>query len=393
MKAPGKNNALVGLATLGLLVVTVKVSSSFRRTSTPSASSPKSQGIQDGRDASATVSSNVSSNVNANASVEGDVKGNANETSQISTTTKPKLKSKRGPQWRPEDYINLAKQLGVEPPTTSWPRCLKLLWLRTTKRVILGLEFICNPLRPPNSSLSLMCMWWKAMATMSPTSPVHEYHDLYYRLLPRWIRRGIVQSIGSYPRFLQTNIEIRMTYLHRSIQQILRQHHGDAPIQIITFGAGYDIRTIHLLQASNAIEHGIELDMPDVIQCKRRMLEQHYGKCKRLPEFFEVDLNDWDHVQTIFLLWTLRQQQQAQDVVTIFVFEAVLLYLDEGVPTKLLELCSQWSGYLCFADRLELEDDDRETAAAMLERCGWKLEDWMAKPGATRHLGWARTMV
>ena len=91
----------------------------------------------------------------------------------------------------------------------------------------------------------------------------------------------------------------------------------------------------------------------------------------------------------------------------IILFEGVMIYLNEGVPHQLLELCSDvlnndanrinincssgnesLHNYLCFADRLDnIPGGDEELARIEMESTGWKLEDWLSKPGLARHMG------
>jgi len=85
---------------------------------------------------------------------------------------------------------------------------------------------------------------------------------------------------------------------------------------------------------------------------------------------------------------------------TIFVFEGVMIYLNESIPSGLLELTSrllrenQLEGSLCFADRLEnVPGGDYDKGIQELETNGWNLEDWSPKPGLARHMGSASLLL
>ena len=90
---------------------------------------------------------------------------------------------------------------------------------------------------------------------------------------------------------------------------------------------------------------------------------------------------------------------QKDDCLTIYVLEAVLIYLDEGIPRQLLALLSQsdrneGDSVLLFADTLPLSDVEGSEALARreLEAVGWRLHEWCRKVGRTRHLGWASSL-
>ena len=74
---------------------------------------------------------------------------------------------------------------------------------------------------------------------------------------------------------------------------------------------------------------------------------------------------------------------------TIFVFEGVMIYLNDTVPSSLLNITSRVlrrtnnnNGALCFADRLEnIPDGNYDFAVQELQNNGWTLQDWCPKPG------------
>ena len=84
---------------------------------------------------------------------------------------------------------------------------------------------------------------------------------------------------------------------------------------------------------------------------------------------------------------------------TIFLFEAVMIYLDDGVPRALLQACSDAlkstknRGALVFADRLEkVPGGDSSIGRQELANVGWNVVEWLPKPGLARHMGRAVTL-
>jgi O-methyltransferase involved in polyketide biosynthesis len=111
--------------------------------------------------------------------------------------------------------------------------------------------------------------------------------------------------------------------------------------------------------ASNRIQQAWELDIPNVAASKRIMLERLFQRRNipmNAPQLSGVDLNDLDLVQTT--LGNIAKDDKRNEWHTIVVSEAVLMYLDEGVPSKVIKACRSVFGRkgtasFCFADRLE----------------------------------------
>lgn len=133
----------------------------------------------------------------------------------------------------------------------------------------------------PDSHLSLHCLWWKALAGNDRHSPVYD-DGLAYDLLPPFTRRLVGRSlIRFYPRLHHANVELRTAYLDSRIDLIRRgwptdtkhqiprdETQGDPAldsttvssspsssisfndsypsIRLISFGSGYDVRSIKL---------------------------------------------------------------------------------------------------------------------------------------------------
>lgn len=145
-----------------------------------------------------------------------------------------------------------------------------------------------------------------------------------------------------------------------------------------------------------------ELDLPEVVQTKRKLIKSRlYHKRPWLksssvnePTLVEVDLNNLNQTRT-HLESIVNNHQDGMPTVNIILFEGVMIYLNKGVPHALLEICSnvlqkhsKFDNYLCFADRLDnIPGGDEELARLEMEGSGWELEDWLSKPGLARHMG------
>lgn len=167
-----------------------------------------------------------------------------------------------------------------------------------------------------------------------------------------------------------------------------------------------------------------ELDLPEVVQAKRRLLQkrlfrrrpwlqnaENFGGKDSYPKLVAANFNDVDETRNALeeiLITPSVSTNVAKDggidaVTNIFIFEGVNIYLNDGIPHALLKICSEMlvaahlmsltpsEGYLCFADRLEnIPGGDSDAAHAEMESTGWELMDWLPKPGLARHMGIAR---
>jgi hypothetical protein len=295
-----------------------------------------------------------------------------------------------------------ALAVGVKPPSQHTPRFVKRLAWRVQKYFLQLVSWL-DPCSPPDSKLSLRVLWWKAIAANDASSPVYEKDDsLTYDMLPfgfRWLVSKPI--IPFYPRWTHVIIEIRTAYLDQVICRIRREHESIIKLRLVSLGAGYDVRSVKLLQ-TGMIDKAVELDLPQVIAAKQKLFER---LCRRrrptqtvllLPTFHAVNLTHVKDVETT-LQDILRDETDNTDDCqwfTIFLFEGVLMYLPPGVPSALLRACRQalhstsQNGCIIFADALEnIPHDDAETAQLELARYGWNVTEWLPKGGRTRHMG------
>lgn len=293
-----------------------------------------------------------------------------------------------------------AKNVGVEAPldvpSRTWKRAWKL------HRAAMPLLHLGDKFKPPDSSLSLMCLWWKALAANDPNSPAFD-NSLTYDMLPRGTRILVGKKLRRfYPRLHHTNVEIRTAFLDQSVTHIAAKARADnKKIQLITLGGGYDARSIKFRERG-LVDQAIELDLPNVVNAKLNIFKSKRLKRRRpslsqdmMPDFYPVDLNNLDEVKSI--LTTILASRPPDEWHTIFLFEGVMIYLNKGIPHALLEICSNVlgssnnnssDGSLVFADRLDrIPGGDSTIGRSVLADAGWNVVGWQPKPGLARHMG------
>ncbi len=196
--------------------------------------------------------------------------------------------------------------------------------------------------------------------------------------------------------------------MDEEIQSILRRDKA-ASIQIVVLGGGYDTRSIRTLIRYPQVTRAWELDLKPVVDSKRKLIQRLYCQCPLLAgqsvqtelRFLDVDLNDLDQLDAA--LAQIVQGQTSAATHTILLTEAVLMYLNEGIPSKILQRCLKRFGpkvSWLFVDRLKdvpnvVSEDlvlSRKAATEYFASDGWEIVDWLLKPGGTRHLGVARAL-
>ena len=302
----------------------------------------------------------------------------------------------------------VAEILGVKPTKEASAKTWQRAW-RLHKK-LLPLLHCMDSCRPPDSSLNLACLWWKALAGNDASSPVFD-DGLSYDLLPSGFRFLVRRRfVGFYPRLHHANVEYRTAFLDKAITTIIKEVKESSimdattkkmKVRLICFGAGYDLRTIKFLDARK-IDQAFELDLPQVVEAKAKLLgtkrllkRRPYLAQNDMPEFIPSDLNDLTSLKTS--LTKIIGGNDAQDWYNIFVFEGVMIYLNEGIPSSLLKLTSfvlneeKALGSLCFADRLEnVPGGDLIMGRKEMKSNGWNLDQWCPKPGLARHMGSAK---
>ncbi len=293
----------------------------------------------------------------------------------------------------------VAKQLGVKPTKEASAKEWKNAWKRF-KRMIPILHMF-DRCKPADSSLNIACMWWKAISGNDRSSPVYD-NGLAYDILPRGFRRFVSKRLCRfYPRLHHANVELRTAFLDNAIKEIVNEKQNKKKIRLICLGAGYDLRSIKLLERG-WVDEAFELDLHDVVVSKQKLIGPDRLLKRRpwlkekvnLPTLISSDLNDIKKVREQ-LKGILDTDEDGRGLYhTIFVFEGVMIYLNEGIPSALLKVTSSAlkdanaDGSLCFADRLEnIPGGDFDLGTKELSRNGWKLTQWCPKPGLARHMG------
>lgn len=313
---------------------------------------------------------------------------------------------------------DIAKRLGVIPTKEASAKTWQRAW-KLHKRLI-PLLHSTDSCKPPDSSLNIACMWWKSLSGNDKSSPVYD-NGLSYDLLPSgW--RNILRFRRLYPRLHHGNVELRTAYIDSQIKDIvqnLKQNSTEATnkgetimCQLICMGAGYDTRGVKMLERNN-VDRVVELDLPEVVHAKERLYRRlrkrrPWLKEMSMPTLIPADFNDIVDVRQKLLdaISTSRddglqdtQTQKQEYWHTIFVFEGVMIYLNDGIPSSLLDITSkvlketELAGSLVFADRLEnVPGGDLNLGQIELQRNGWLLKDWCPKPGLARHMGSAELL-
>lgn len=285
-----------------------------------------------------------------------------------------------------------ASIVGVRPISCA-PKLIKKFAWRIEKALLKCVSWF----HIPDSKLSLRVLWWKAIFGNNSKSPVFD-NGLAYDMLPGFVRLLVSRPFSPlYPRWTHVVIEIRTAYLDSAVRNLVnsaKSNDRTTKIRLITMGGGYDIRSIKL---QDIVDEAIELDLPDVVGAKRSILQRlqkRRPEC-RLPTLYAVDLLRLDNVSSL-LQTILGGDGDDESWHTIFLFEGVLMYLDENAPMELIRVCRRavdgHSASLCFADAILKDSDDREIAELELSKAGWRIVDWLVKGGRTRHMGIAEKL-
>eukprot|EP00587_Corethron_hystrix_P000599 CAMPEP_0113300352 /NCGR_PEP_ID=MMETSP0010_2-20120614/2018_1 /TAXON_ID=216773 ORGANISM="Corethron hystrix, Strain 308" /NCGR_SAMPLE_ID=MMETSP0010_2 /ASSEMBLY_ACC=CAM_ASM_000155 /LENGTH=375 /DNA_ID=CAMNT_0000153763 /DNA_START=494 /DNA_END=1618 /DNA_ORIENTATION=+ /assembly_acc=CAM_ASM_000155 len=303
----------------------------------------------------------------------------------------------------------IAESLGVKPTKEASAKTWQRAW-KIHKRMLPLLHSTDN-CKPPDSSLNLACMWWKSLSGNDKSSPVYD-NGLAYDLLPSGWRK-IVRLRRLYPRLHHANVEMRTAYLDSQINEIVQNVRGQnnedggesKRIRLICMGAGYDTRGVKMLER-NTVDEVIELDLTEVVRGKERLFDRlrerrPWLKDLTMPTPIPSDFNDVGNLRKKLdaILKDNNNTEKITNWHTIFTFEGVMIYLDDGVPSSLLSVTSNvlnennLDGSLCFADRLEnVPGGDFDLGAKELKKNGWIIKDWCPKPGLARHMGSAELL-
>ena len=298
-----------------------------------------------------------------------------------------------------------------------------------------------------DNNLNLAVLWWKAISGNRVGSSTFDGF-IAYDLLPP-ITRFIVGFPFSwlYPNLHHQNVALRTAFLDKSVLDVLREdqisaqpptnnenvkdlstasdYNDDSLIpRVITLGAGFDTRSLRFrgiksdtsttatsttatsTSSSTLNADFYEVDLPAVVSQKSNIFQRYLKRRPNsiLPKLYGADLNDLDEVKKqlglIFSDKNSGDKSNSKKRKTVFVIEAVLMYLKEENVMPLLSACMIEAAKhsstveLCFADRLPgmpQNDTDlqveKEAAEKLLRSVGLDLLTWQPKPGRARHMG------
>ena len=328
---------------------------------------------------------------------------------------------------------NVSEYCGVKPPQNyrSIPlvqRFARWTWRRRVS--VLHVLHWKDPLTPVDSCINVECLWWKVLSTTDRFSPCWEPQNYTYDMLPRGSRRLVILFRRFHPRWIHALLEVRAAYLTRAIQSEREATNRKDPkkpshaTRLISLGAGYDVRSVRLLQEAKEQNEGegidatmkfYEIDLPSTIESKQRVFQQRFLKRQTtrrnnmgdttglsLPTMIGLDLNDIDTLEhELAQIFQDDKDNSNASWHTIFVVEGVLMYLTEGKAAAVLQACATTArvgdknsirASLCFADRLfDRLDCDPAPIQQQLAQTGWELSEWAPSPNANaKHMGIAR---
>lgn len=282
----------------------------------------------------------------------------------------------------------------VSPPWNA----PKIIWSLAWKvhQFMIPILHFADMTTPKDSFINLPVLWWKAIA--SQRWGILNDGGIAFDLLPSFTR-NIVRFPFCYlfPKLHHQNVALRTVYLDNALNSELQ---NEEEANIIVLGSGYDTRAIRFLQHNQNHEF-FEIDFPNVIKSKALMLSRFKARRKiltndKIPRLMEADLNDLDLVKLRLNSIFTKEQRKKK---TVFLVEAVLMYMNDEKVAPLIELCKQQAleygsnkVSFCFADRfpnVRLDNPDVEKADVVkfFSNLGLHIKEWRPKPGRARHMG------
>ncbi|EOD30942.1 hypothetical protein EMIHUDRAFT_99225 [Emiliania huxleyi CCMP1516] len=289
---------------------------------------------------------------------------------------------------------------------------------------------------PADTCVNLVVVWLKAIAGNRRGEGTAD-GGAAYAMLPHFTRRVVAWPLCYlYPRLHHANVALRTAYLDQQVERELSAA-GQRPTRVVVLGAGFDTRALRL-GAAHASASWAEVDLPDVIAQKKRLLARASRRRPQLaaaglPSFHAANLSDAGAARSALREAVRAGGGDARGRRVLYVCEALLIYLPEPQAAALLrsaveEAAGAGAGAVtfAFADKLpamregrgyspgppeELPGTPRRAAggagaagpapssafadaAAELRKAGLALEEetWQPKPGLARHMGVARRL-
>jgi hypothetical protein len=287
--------------------------------------------------------------------------------------------------------LNIAQPWNA--PRSIW----SLAW--SLQRAVIPLLHYFDKCAAKDTNLNLAVLWWKAISGNRFGSSTFDGF-FAYDLLPH-ITRIIVgfPFCWIYPNLHHQNVALRTAFLDLSLLQAIHSKRNssqnsavtststgmDLTPRVITLGAGFDTRSLRFQNAGDMNRNSL-LRRPN----------------SKMPKLYGADLNDFEEVNRQ-LMKIFSEDKTSNGMSnkrpTVFIVEAVLMYLKEENVMPLLRMCMlkaakhSSSVQLCFADRLpgmpyDVDlNDEKQAAVDLLRTVGLDLKTWQPKPGRARHMG------
>lgn len=321
------------------------------------------------------------------------------------------------------------------PPAWVWSIAIKI------HKFLLPILHRFDKCSSEDTCLNLSVLWWKAISGNKWGSQFYD-HGMAYDLLPKWSRLIVAMPFcWLYPHLHHHVVAMRTKFIDQAVIHEIRQANynisatatatttsatvfsarketndvndskasNELKPSIIVLGAGFDTRALRLAEHAN---NWFEIDLPAVVKQKQCMFTRFLTRRRdrqaiHLPKLFGADLNNLVELEIalkhIFNEYIIPSSNSKYP--TIFVTEAVLMYLKNENVSKLLAKCMETAAphsssvSFVFADLFPVpvssnapvgDTSEKSCVEAFLRRVGLRLVTWMPKAGRARHMGVAR---
>jgi Leucine carboxyl methyltransferase len=318
--------------------------------------------------------------------------------------------------------VQCSSALNIAQPWNAPRSIWSLAW--SLQRAVIPILHYFDKCAAKDTNLNLAVLWWKAISGNRFGSSTFDGF-FAYDLLPHLTRLIVgFPFCWIYPNLHHQNVALRTAFLDLSLLHAIRSKQNVSQIstvtstptgvdltpRVITLGAGFDTRSLRFQNAGDKISEKMmiadfhELDLPAVVAQKTNVFKRFLLRRpnSKMPKLYGVDLNDFEEVNR--QLMKIFSEDKPSDEMskkrpTVFMVEAVLMYLKEENVMPLLRMCMlkaakhSSSVQLCFADRLpgmpyDVDlDVEKQAAVDLLRTVGLDLKTWQPKPGRARHMG------
>lgn len=313
---------------------------------------------------------------------------------------------------------SIASKLEIPPPLNApkivWSLCWKI------QSFLMPLLHLFDKYVPSDTCFNLAVLWWKAIGG----------DKVAFDLLPSLTRNIVRWPLRLlFPRLHHQNVALRTKFLDKALLEEEGYRSKQEKVAVISLGAGFDTRSIRFLNGmvkgdvTGAGMDFFELDLPEVIEQKRGLLERYSQRQPKhvLPSLVEANLNDLRSVANALEISVFQDEGEARTVLgggyhkIILMVEAVLMYMEREKVAPMLKMvinaakCHAGSVSFIFSDRFPGIDNQLDkvvsfvNAVDIAKREGELVQDylleldnqlnlieWLPKPGRARHQGVGR---